>query len=231
MRIRDFGAIAIKAGLVLALALPPVAFAQEGRDRDRSQHNDRDRDHGRDDNRGNDRDRRDHRDDRNNGNWNQGRPGSQSYRGAPPPGWYDHGRRQARHWNAPPARTRVYRDVVIARPYGAYYNGYGSYRRDNDAFKWLGLTAITLTILSALSENQQRTLEDAQIRATSSPIGQPVIWSNGRASGNVVAIREGRSADGTYCREFQQNVVIAGRSEEAYGTACRQSNGAWQVID
>jgi triosephosphate isomerase len=35
---------------------------------------------------------------------------------------------------------------------------------------------------------------------------------------------------GRYCREFQQTVTIGGRTEQAYGTACMQPDGAWEVI-
>ncbi|HSR54694.1 MAG TPA: RT0821/Lpp0805 family surface protein [Alphaproteobacteria bacterium] len=31
------------------------------------------------------------------------------------------------------------------------------------------------------------------------------------------------------CREFQQTVTIDGRSERAYGTACRQADGSWKI--
>ncbi|MDA0654099.1 MAG: RT0821/Lpp0805 family surface protein [Proteobacteria bacterium] len=32
-----------------------------------------------------------------------------------------------------------------------------------------------------------------------------------------------------YCREFQQTVIIGGEEAEAYGTACRQPDGTWQI--
>ncbi len=37
--------------------------------------------------------------------------------------------------------------------------------------------------------------------------------------------------DGQYCREFQQTVTIGGKTEEAYGTACRQPDGSWKIVD
>ena len=33
------------------------------------------------------------------------------------------------------------------------------------------------------------------------------------------------------CREFQQTVSIGGRSEQAYGTACRQADGSWKIVN
>ncbi|MDG5494644.1 RT0821/Lpp0805 family surface protein [Niveispirillum sp. BGYR6] len=233
MRIRPFTAIAATAGLVLSLVVPP-SFAHPGdddrgwgwhghHDDDRDWHRDRDW-HGDHDWHGPDR-RRDvyvHED------VHIYRPGPPP---GPPPGWWEHERRPVVNYYIPPERRRVYRDVVVVRPYGHWYNGYGHYRRDDDALLWLGLTGITLAMLNNINENQQRALEDAQIRATAAPIGQPIYWSDSGANGQVVAVREGRTATGSYCREFQQTVMIGGRAEDAYGTACRMPDGAWQVVN
>jgi surface antigen len=43
-------------------------------------------------------------------------------------------------------------------------------------------------------------------------------------------VREGTSESGKYCREFQQTVTIGGKTEQAYGTACRQPDGSWQIV-
>ena len=73
------------------------------------------------------------------------------------------------------------------------------------------------------AEAQQRALETA-------PTGQPVAWTNpdtGHA-GTVTPTRTYHAGNG-YCREFQNDVVIGGKSEKAYGTACRQPDGSWKV--
>lgn len=49
-------------------------------------------------------------------------------------------------------------------------------------------------------------------------------------SGEYVPLTDPRRTDDGYCREFQQHVVVGGRSEKAYGTACRQPDGTWQII-
>jgi hypothetical protein len=126
--------------------------------------------------------------------------------------------------------VRWYRDVWIVRPYGHRYPGYGHYYRDDDAYEWLAFTAITLAILDYLNEAQQREYEAAQIRATTAPVGERIFWRQGDADGYVVATREGTSVSGRYCREFQQEVTIGGRSEDAYGTACRNPDGSWEVV-
>jgi len=38
------------------------------------------------------------------------------------------------------------------------------------------------------------------------------------------------STTGRYCREFQQEVKIGGVKERAYGTACRNPDGSWEVV-
>lgn len=130
----------------------------------------------------------------------------------------------------PRERTRWYRDVVIVRPHGHWYPGYAHYHRDDDAYKWLAFTAITLGVLDYLNEVQQREHEAAQVSATTAPVGERIYWQEGGASGYVVATREGTTASGRYCREFQHQVSIGGRTEDAYGTACRNPDGSWEVV-
>ena len=38
-------------------------------------------------------------------------------------------------------------------------------------------------------------------------------------------------ADGRPCREFVQNISVDGQWEEIRATACRSSDGTWQIID
>jgi surface antigen len=40
-----------------------------------------------------------------------------------------------------------------------------------------------------------------------------------------------KDKSGTYCREYQQNITVGGRNETAYGTACRQPDGTWKVVN
>ena len=133
-------------------------------------------------------------------------------------------------YNIPSYRIRRHRDIVVVRPYGPLYSGYGSFFRDDDAYKWLAFTAIAVKLLDNLNEQQQREHESAQIRATTAPIGETVFWNEGNASGYVTPTREGTSSAGRYCREFQHEVSIGGKKEQSYGTACRQPDGSWEVI-
>ncbi len=61
--------------------------------------------------------------------------------------------------------------------------------------------------------------------------GQTVTWQNPDTGngGSVTPTNTYQNAAGQYCREYTQTVVIGGKEEEAFGTACRQDDGAWQV--
>jgi len=38
-------------------------------------------------------------------------------------------------------------------------------------------------------------------------------------------------ASNPYCREYTRHVVIDGRTQRAYGTACQQPDGTWRLMD
>jgi len=63
--------------------------------------------------------------------------------------------------------------------------------------------------------------------------GQPVAWTNPDSghSGTIVPQPAYQSNTGQYCREYQQTVQVGGQSQQAYGTACRQPDGSWKVVN
>ncbi len=67
----------------------------------------------------------------------------------------------------------------------------------------------------------------------SSPVGQASTWSNPDSghSGSVTPTRTYQTASGGPCREYQQTVTIGGRTETAYGKACRQADGTWKIVN
>src|SRR5215467_115044 len=82
-----------------------------------------------------------------------------------------------------------------------------------------------------LDQRDKRMAAEAQQRALeSTPTGTPVAWNNPDSghSGTVTPVRTYQSG-GTYCREFQSDVVIDGKPDKAWGTACRQPDGSWKV--
>ena len=66
--------------------------------------------------------------------------------------------------------------------------------------------------------------------ALDAPVGETIRWEEEGASGSVTAIREGRSSEGRYCREYTQGVEIGGEAQQAYGTACRNPDGSWEIM-
>jgi surface antigen len=72
----------------------------------------------------------------------------------------------------------------------------------------------------------------AQSRAYAAPVGERITWNNPNSgnSGTIVPTREGTSSSGAYCREFQNTIIVGGKTEQAYGTACRQPDGSWKVV-
>jgi surface antigen len=86
---------------------------------------------------------------------------------------------------------------------------------------------------SSLDRADQQYARRAQSQAQAAPIGQSIVWSNPESghSGTITPVREGRVAStGEYCREFQQTVTVGGQNQQAYGTACRQPDGSWRVV-
>ena len=66
-------------------------------------------------------------------------------------------------------------------------------------------------------------------------VGESITWENpdnegGPAYGSATVTRQGADPEGRTCREFQQTVIIGGREEQSYGTACRDDNGDWQIV-
>ena len=84
-----------------------------------------------------------------------------------------------------------------------------------------------------MDENDRRLASNAGQRAYSAPVGQDITWNNPRSGnhGAVTPVRDGYSRSGEYCREFQQTVTVGGKTQKAYGTACRQPDGEWKIVN
>ncbi len=84
----------------------------------------------------------------------------------------------------------------------------------------------------AMDEVDRMRAEQAYGQAQDAPIGATIAWDNPDTGnyGSVTPTKQGTKAStGEYCREFQQTVVIGGQQEDAYGVACRQPDGSWEV--
>jgi surface antigen len=71
-----------------------------------------------------------------------------------------------------------------------------------------------------------QTLEYARDRQT-------IQWQNPdtHTNYNVTPINTYEARDGRYCREYVTRSSIGGRQQETYGTACRQPDGSWQIVN
>lgn len=70
----------------------------------------------------------------------------------------------------------------------------------------------------------QHALEDSQV-------GHASTWRNPDSgnSGTITPTRTFEVARGQYCREYTQTINVGGQTERAYGTACRQEDGSWEI--
>jgi surface antigen len=64
------------------------------------------------------------------------------------------------------------------------------------------------------------------------PTGATSTWVNPDSGnqGTYTPTNTYQADSGQYCREFQQTVTVGGQTEDAYGTACRQEDGTWQIV-
>lgn len=76
-----------------------------------------------------------------------------------------------------------------------------------------------------MARETQSTLETA-------PSGRTTTWRNPDtgAQGTVTPRPAYQASSGQQCREFQQTVTVGGKTEQAYGTACRQPDGSWKIV-
>jgi surface antigen len=62
------------------------------------------------------------------------------------------------------------------------------------------------------------------------PDRERIGWRGHESGYAVVPTRTYQNA-GRYCREYQTEATVGGRVQSVYGTACRQSDGSWQIVN
>jgi surface antigen len=77
----------------------------------------------------------------------------------------------------------------------------------------------------AMERNAQQALEHNKSYQASS-------WVNPDTgnSGTITPVKTFQTAQGNYCREYQQTVLVGGQEQQAYGSACRQPDGSWLIV-
>ncbi len=88
-------------------------------------------------------------------------------------------------------------------------------------------------LATRLSAEDAERARRAELGAYDAPMGQTIRWDNDESGhyGSVTPVREGRNGRGEYCREFHETVFIDGQEETAYGTACKDAYGKWQIVN
>ncbi|MBL4614155.1 MAG: hypothetical protein JKY27_04680, partial [Magnetovibrio sp.] len=84
-------------------------------------------------------------------------------------------------------------------------------------------------------DEQDRAMKQRTSQASleHTPTGATSSWKNPDSghSGSVTPTKTYQRSDGTFCREFEQYVTIEGQDRKATGTACRQPDGSWRIIN
>ena len=75
--------------------------------------------------------------------------------------------------------------------------------------------------------------EDARKSLETAPARQVSRWSNpdNRHAGTFTPYDIYKSADGLFCRDYDMSITVDGRTQNAYGTACRGVTGEWRVVE
>lgn len=84
-----------------------------------------------------------------------------------------------------------------------------------------------------LNQRDRRYMSDTTYDALENTrTGNSVAWKNPDTghSGEVTPTETFQTAQGVNCREFKQTVMIDGEANTAHGTACRQQDGNWKIV-
>ncbi|WP_116652853.1 hypothetical protein [Pelagibacterium sediminicola] len=86
-------------------------------------------------------------------------------------------------------------------------------------------------VLGQLSSAQRSAANDAQFYALQfGRPGAPRNWSASGASGQV-SVGPYVRVNNLDCREFSHRVTVSGQTYTKSGTACREADGAWNVVN
>jgi len=94
---------------------------------------------------------------------------------------------------------------------------------------WLGSSIGKSMDDTSRLKAQRATQETLEYNKT----GTTSTWSNPDSGykGTVTPTRTYQTASQQACREYKTTVTIDGRTEEAVGTACREPDGTWRIVN
>lgn len=73
----------------------------------------------------------------------------------------------------------------------------------------------------------------ARISQSAMETGKPRSWKNSHNGnhGYFHPHKRYKNRDGQYCREYNQTIYVDGKKHTGHGTACRDEDGTWQIIN
>jgi surface antigen len=79
---------------------------------------------------------------------------------------------------------------------------------------------------AAYDQTSQRALNNAQN-------GQSLPWKNPQSGnyGTITPTNYYQNGAGEYCREYTQSITVGGKKEQGHGTACRNPDGTWRIVE
>ena len=86
------------------------------------------------------------------------------------------------------------------------------------------LPLIILLFLSQFVSAQQYTIS-GKITGNNESLPFASVYLKGTTKG------VNSNDEGNYCREYTQTIVVDGKRHTGHGTACRDENGTWNIID
>lgn len=110
---------------------------------------------------------------------------------------------------------------------GALFHG------DNAWAGVLGSAVVGGIVGNMIGKNMDRQ-DRANMRSAivNTPVNQQATWTNQKTRTTYVVrpIRNYRSPNHRYCREYQTTITVGGRERKAYGRACREPDGSWRIV-
>jgi len=78
-------------------------------------------------------------------------------------------------------------------------------------------------------DDRNRNVIIYQNRYDAAPESSRIIWNDDSTQNTTGSDQKVSGFDTSYCREYQKEVTIDGKTQQTFGTACRQPDGTWRI--